>query len=82
MRESDYVLQPGDSQFIEDLARVVKQGGVWACPASVSCFRIEHDKKRMVLIDGDPEHEVNRRTVKAAAAVGWTVLTVEEAKDA
>lgn len=62
-------------QFCRNLVRTIQHGGVWGIPRSGTLFRIDHEKKQLVLIvpgmDDDSDFEATKKVFKH---IGWEVV--------
>ena len=52
----------------------IRTGGVWAIPRSQLMFKVDHDKKQLVLVDGDVNHPDFLATKIVFAKIGWAVI--------
>ena len=62
-RQSDIV-------WVEELLRVIRDGGTWAVPCSLSIYTFYHSEKEYVFV-GDRDEETNQMTVEILKRLGW-----------
>jgi Rieske Fe-S protein len=62
--------KPSDIAWVEELLRVLKDNGTWACPCSQSVFVFDKKAKEYTL-QGCSEDPTNRKTIKILTDLGW-----------
>jgi hypothetical protein len=62
-----------DIQFVAQLIRTVKDGGVWGVPQNGQVYRFNHRDKTITLIKGRVDF-ITHRTRVIAAKLGWRVV--------
>ena len=67
---TDWEPKESDIAFVKRQIRLLRDGGTWGVPCSMSLFTFYHSKKEYVLI-GDEDDETNQRTVKILGMIGW-----------
>jgi len=62
-----------DKQWMEDLVRLMNNGGVWAVPANGSSWCIHKNDKRVNIMSRGADDELTERIIKAFKVIGYTV---------
>jgi len=72
---TDWEPRDSDIEWVKDLIRILKDGGIWVPPA-MGFFTIDKQAKTFTMTAKTPEHdaELFERTVKACKAIGYTVV--------
>jgi hypothetical protein len=69
-------------QWCENLMRVIQHNGVWGIPRSGTLFRIDQEKKQLVLVisgdDDDADFDATKHVFKH---IGWKVVREHEARN-
>lgn len=64
-------------EWCRNIARIIRDGGVWGIPRSGLVFKFQHKNKTMVLVSGNPLHPDFDATQKAFGRIGWRVMARE-----
>lgn len=64
---------PEHLRWCENLVRTIKHNGIWGIPRSQLVFQIDHEKKQLRLVSGDPEHPDVAATRHIFSYLGWDV---------
>jgi hypothetical protein len=67
------------TNWCQSLVNTIRHGGIWGIPRSGLVFRIDKEKKRLVLTDGDASNEDFTATRHEFAKIGWDVVTADTA---
>ena len=67
---SDWMPADSDVEWVKELVRMIKDGGTWAVPCSLSMFTFYHSKKEYVLV-GDKNDPTNHKTFRILNMLGW-----------
>ena len=51
-----------DIGWVQDMLRMLKNNGTWACPCSRTVFRFDKKNKTYSIVDGSPDDPTNRIT--------------------
>jgi hypothetical protein len=66
-----------DIEWVQELLRVLTDGGTWAVPCSASIFTFYHSKKEYVLL-GERDDMTNAKTIIILERLGWKERKNEE----
>lgn len=62
-------------EFCRNVVRIIKHDGVWGIPRSGTLFRVDHNKKQLILIvpgnDDDDDFDATKKVFKH---IGWEVV--------
>lgn len=63
----------------KNLINSIEEDGIWTVPRSGSVFRVEHSKKRLVLLSGDTEFGSDFQVIRTVFEdIGWDVIKEKE----
>lgn len=74
IKSADYTPRDEDIDFAEMLIKMVKRGGAWCVPATGDTYRLDHDNKQLVLVDGDPKSQLAGLNACVFEKLGWTTV--------
>lgn len=63
--------------WCRNLVATIRHGGTWGIPRSGIIFKIDQDKKQLVLLVGEETDEDFLATKRVFAQIGWNVTATE-----
>jgi len=65
-----YEATESDIQWVQNMIGMLKDGGVWVCPCTLTIFTFFHTQKVYKMMGED--HPVNAITMEILERLGWT----------
>jgi hypothetical protein len=74
---------PSDAvlEWCRQVVRVIADGGIWGIPRSNTIFRVDHKKKRLVLISHGDDGSDFLATQRVFKNIGWDVVEENNGND-